>query len=88
MPIPDDMSEDAKIAYRAFGDMSNSKQAHFVLLETLEKRYESGGAPSLQENLELEQLLNAHDKNVMAFKAALAALTDENEKLALIKLLS
>ena len=88
MSNPENLSEPAKVAYRAFQDMSNSKRAHFSFLETLEKRYETGGAPSLQENLELDKLLTAHDKNVMAFRAAMEELTDEQEKQSLINLLS
>ena len=84
----DNLSEAAKIAHRAFIDMSNSKKEHFVCLESLEIKYQSGGAPSLAENLELEKLLSIHDKNVAAFTTAMAAVTDEEEKKLLIQLIS
>jgi hypothetical protein len=88
MQSVDDMSEAAQIAYRAFIDMSRSKQAHFSLLETIETRYQSGGAPSLAENLELQKLLENHDRNVLAFTTALAAVTDSAERERLIELMS
>ena len=84
----DGLSEAAKIAYRAYLDMSDSKTAHFTCLETIENRYKSGGAPSAAENLELEKLLASHDKNVLAFKTAMAAVKDREEREKLIRLMS
>ena len=84
----DGLSEEAKIAYQAFFDMSNSKTAHFSCLEAIEAIYESGGVPSIAENLELEKLLANHDKNVLAFKTAMAAVTDSDEKQTLVQLMS
>ncbi len=88
MQSVDDLSEQAKIAYQAFLDMSNSKAAHFSCLEVIETIYESGGVPSIAENLELEKLLANHDKNVLAFKTAMDAVTDSDEKITLIQLIS
>ena len=88
MPSEDDLSEVAKIAYQAFVDMTDSKTAHFNCLAALDQKYEAGGGPSLAENLELERLLTHHDRNVVAFKTAMAAVTDESEKQALIALMS
>ena len=88
MPSIDGLSEEAKIAYQAFLDMSNSKAAHFNCLEAIETIYESGGVPSIAENLELEKLLANHDKNVLAFTTAMAAVTDSDEKKSLIQLIS
>jgi hypothetical protein len=84
----DGLSEEAKIAYQAFRDMSNSKSAHFNCLEAIETIYEIGGVPSLAENLELKKLLANHDKNVLAFKTAMAAVTDRDEKNTLVQLMS
>ena len=84
----DNLSEAVKIAHQAFIDMSNSKKMHFEYLESLEAKYQLGGAPSITENLELEKLLSAHDKNVVAFTAAMAAVTSEEEKKILIQLIS
>jgi len=84
----DDLSDAAKIAHQAFIDMSHSKAAHFDRLAAIDALYESGGAPSLAEKLELEKLLGLHDKNVMAFKTAFAAIGDEREKQVLIQLMS
>ena len=36
----------------------------------------------------LEKLLQDHDRNVLAFKTAMAAVTDEAEKRALVELMS
>jgi hypothetical protein len=88
MQPPDDLSEAAKIAYRAFLDMSNSKTAHFSCLQAIEAIYESGGVPGAAQNLELEKLLADHDKNVLAFTTALAAVTDGDEKKILVQLMS
>ncbi|MCZ6723438.1 MAG: hypothetical protein O6938_05905 [Gammaproteobacteria bacterium] len=88
MQSVDGLSEAAKIAYQAFLDMSNSKTAHFNCLEAIETLYESGGVPSIAENLELKKLLANHDKNVLAFTTAMAAVTDNDEKLALVQLMS
>ena len=88
MQSVDDLSEEGKIAYQAFLDMSNSKTAHFGCLEVIEAKYESGGVPSIAENLELEKLLANHDKNVLAFKTAMDAVTDSDEKITLIQLIS
>ncbi len=88
MQSVDGLSEQAKIAYQAFLDMSNSKTAHFNYLESIETIYESGGVPSIAENLELEKLLANHDKNVLAFTTAMAAVTDSDEKKTLVQLMS
>jgi len=88
MSSTDDMSEAAQIAQQAFIDMSNSKNAHFDRLAAINAIYESGGAPSPAENLELEKLLANHDKNVLAFKTAILAVTDEVEKKTLLQLMS
>ena len=88
MQSVDGLSEEAKIAYQAFLDMSNSKTAHFNRLKAIQTKYESGGAPSITESLELEKLLANHDKNVLAFKTAMAAVTGNDEKKTLIQLMS
>ena len=88
MQSVDGLSEEAKIAYQAFLDMSDSKKAHFNCLKTIESKYKSGGVPSIAENLELEKLLADHDKNVLAFKTAMAAVTDSDENKTLIQLMS
>ena len=88
MQSVDGLSEEAQIAYQAFLDMSASKVAHFSRLQALDTLYESGGVPSIQENLELEKLLASHDKNVLAFTTALAAVIDSDEKGALLQLMS
>jgi len=88
MQTVDNLGAEAQIAYQAFLDMSNSKKSYFNCLETIETKYKTGGAPSIAENLELEKLLANHDKNVLAFKTAMTAVTDSDEKHALIGLIS
>lgn len=88
MQSVDDLSESAKIAYQAFIDMNHSKNAHFSCLEVIENKYQSGGVPGIAENLELERLLATHDKNVLSFKTAMSAITDNDEKLVLLQLMS
>ncbi|MFT5503523.1 MAG: hypothetical protein ACI845_002421 [Gammaproteobacteria bacterium] len=88
MKTIDDLSEEAQQAYQAFVDMSQSKTAHFTCLQAHDSIYEAGGMPSLTEKLELETLLSNHDKNVIAFKTTMAAVTDNEEKMAVIQLMS
>ncbi|MFT5218420.1 MAG: hypothetical protein ACI9LO_001281 [Planctomycetota bacterium] len=84
----ENLSEAGAKAQQSFIDMSQSKNAHFDCLAALENKYQSGGAPSLVENLELQRLLAAHDKNVLAFKTAILAVTDDAEKQILYQLMS
>jgi len=84
----DELSEAAKLAYQSFLDMSNSKTAYFTCMEAHEAIYESGGMPSTKDKMEIEKLLSNHDKNVLAFKTAMAAVTDSEERKTLIQLLS
>ena len=88
MRSADDLSDAAKIAYQAFLDMSASKAAHFSCLQAIESTYESGGVPSLAEKLELDKLLANHDRHVLAFKTAMAEVTDARERERLIEMMS
>ncbi|MGD8349390.1 MAG: hypothetical protein PVI79_09140 [Gammaproteobacteria bacterium] len=88
MQSVDELSEAAQIAYRAFVDMSASKDEHFALLKSIEQARLVGEPPGLGENLELEKLLAVHDRNVLAFKTAMAEVTDEDEIQALVRLMS
>ena len=82
------MSEEARVAYQAFQDMSKSKQAYFSFLQEIDTKYQSGGAPSIAENLQLEKLLGEHDKNVTAFNTAMSVIDDPESRMTLIKLMS
>ena len=82
------LTVEAQVAFRAFQDMSKSKQAYFSLLQEIDIKYKNGGAASIAENLLLEKLLGEHDKNVVAFNTAMAAVEDFDAKTALIKLMS
>jgi len=84
----DGLSEQAKVAYQAFVDMSQSQAAHYNCLKAIDNKYQSGGSPSLAENRELEKLLANHDKNVLAFKTAMTAVTDSDDMEALLRLMS
>lgn len=88
MQSADELSEAAQIAHQAFLDMSASKSAHFSCLEAINSTYEAGGVPGVAENLELAKLLANHDKNVLAFKTAMDAVTDSDEKSSLLQLMS
>lgn len=88
MPTPDELSEAGQIAWQAFVDMRRSKSAHFTLLKAIETARESGDPPSLTDSLELEKRLADHDRNVLAFKTAMAAVTDAAEMQALVRLMS
>ena len=84
----ENLSEEAKVAYQAFQDMSQSKQAYFSLLQEIDGKYKNGGAPSANENQQLEELLRIHDKNVTAFNIAMSEVADQASRMALIKLMS
>ena len=88
MQIPPDLSEAAKIAWQAFVDMGSSKAAYFGCQEALDSKYESGGIPSNEEKRELENLLAQHDRNVIAFNTAMAAVTDAGERETLLRMMS
>ncbi|GJM04383.1 MAG: hypothetical protein DHS20C09_03740 [marine bacterium B5-7] len=84
----DDLTKEAKVAYQAFQDMSVSKEAYFHFLQDIDIKYKQGGAASIAENLQLEKLLSAHDKNVIAFNTAMTAVEDVEARNALIKMMS
>ena len=85
---PDELSEAAQVAWQAFVDMQRSKSAHFTLLQAITSARESGDVPGPADNLELEKRLAEHDRNVLAFTTAMAAVTDDDEIQALVRLMS
>ena len=87
-PDVDALGDDARVAYQAFLDMGDSKRRHLDQLKTLSVKYEDGGSPSEAENNELASLLEVHNKNVLAFKTAMAAVTDDAERRQLVALMS
>jgi hypothetical protein len=87
-PSPENLGAEAQVAWRAFLDMKASKAAHFGCLEAIETKYQAGGAPSLAENLQLEKLLAEHDRNVLVFQTAMAAVSDTDQLQALVELMS
>jgi len=84
----DELTEEAKIAYQAFQEMGKSKHSYFTFLQEIDVKYKSGGAASIAENLQLEKLLGVHDKNVIAFNAAMTAVEGVDARNALIKMMS
>jgi hypothetical protein len=79
MPDFDELPEAARPAYSAYIAMSESKQAYFNFMVELDQKYKNGGAPTIAENLQLEQLLKAHDEKVTAFNEAMQAMKDLDE---------
>lgn len=75
----DDLPAAARPAYEAYLAMSESKQAYFNFMVELDQKYKDGGAPTIAENLQLEQLLKAHDEKVTAFNEAMQAMKDMDE---------
>ncbi len=82
------LTAEARVAFQAFQDMSKSKNTYFSLLQEIDEKYKNGGAPSISESLQLEQLLKQHDKNVLAFNTAMAAVEDHDARLQLIQMMS
>lgn len=64
----DMMPTEAEPAWNAYLAMDKSKQAHFNLLERLEKKYHDGGMRTLSEQAELESLLAEHSERVQHFR--------------------
>ena len=76
-------------AWSAYLAMSATKQRHFTYLQHLEEKYKKYGNPSAEETRTLNNLLQAHDAQVKAFKKALQRLkaTDLEAYTALLTLL-
>lgn len=75
----DDLPAAARPAYEAYLAMSESKQAYFTFMVGLDQKYKDGGSPTIAENLQLEQLLKAHDEKVTAFNEAMQTMKDMDE---------
>jgi hypothetical protein len=92
MPDQDDqdLPQAARLAWRAYLAMRETKQAYFEFLQELDVKYRTGGAPTFAENLKLEELLTAHDSKVAAFSEAMRAMkdVDQSEREALLKRIS
>jgi len=76
----------AKPAWSAYTAMNTTKQRHLNYLQQLEEKYKKYGSPNGEEISTLNQLLQAHDAQVKAFRKALQDIktTDENAYMALI----
>ena len=61
-------------AWQCYVAMTDSKAAHFEYLESLEVKYQHGGARTLAETARLENLLAEHNDCVQAFVAAQRSL--------------
>ena len=70
----DNLPEEAQTAWDAYQAMGLSKQSHFAFLQELDHKYKEGGAPSIAENLHLENLLKKHDEKVTAFNMAMQSI--------------
>ncbi len=90
MPIDEGtlLPEEAEAAWRAYQEMSKSKNQYFNFLQGLDQKYKQGGSPSIAENLRLEELLKVHDKNVVAFSQAMNAVENKEAREALLQKLA
>ena len=79
------LSELAQAALNAYHKMSDSKQAYFSVLQMIDEKYKDGGNATQQEEDELGELLLVHDKRVKEFNDAMEKVTDQDDRLALIK---
>ena len=75
---------DARQAWEAYLAMRASKQAYFSLLSDVDEKYKTEGQPTQEESERLAELLAAHDANVKAFNAAMAAITEPASRQALL----
>lgn len=79
---------EAQRAWEAYREMGVSKSAYFTFLQEIDKKYKEGGEPSIAENLQLEKLLEVHDKKVRAFNEAMQNIVDGEARELLVKKLS
>jgi hypothetical protein len=79
---------EAQLAWEAYQAMGKSKAEYFSLLQYLDQKYRGGGTPSIAENLQLENLLKAHDEKVVAFNKAMHTVRDKKARELLLKKLS
>ena len=84
----DPLPEEAQKAWDAYQEMGTSKETYFGFLQALDKKYKEKGAPTIAENLQLENLLKAHDANVAAFNEAMQSIKDKNSRKLLLKKLT
>ena len=68
------LAQAALPAWQTYEAMLRTKAAHFSMLEELEEKYRHAGQRTLAEGVRLEQLLQAHDRQVKAFRQALSQL--------------
>jgi DUF1365 family protein len=83
-PAEADLPVDARRAWQAYVAMRESKEAYFSLLSEIEQKYRNRGEPTQEESGRLEVLLQQHDAGVRAFTEAMAAVTSEASRQALL----
>ena len=79
------LSDIAKSALAAYHNMSDSKHGYFSYLQMIEQKYQHGGKATPAEEDELGELLLAHDKRVTEFNQAMEKVTDDQDRVELIK---
>lgn len=87
-PSEKKLPEEAQRAWDAYQEMGVSKKAYFGFLQEIDEKYGEGGEPTIAENLQLEKLLEAHDKKVRAFNEAMQDIVDSETRELLVKKLS
>lgn len=86
-PAEADLPIDARRAWQAYLAMRESKEAYFSLLSEIEQKYRNRGKPTQEESGRLAELLQQHDTGVRVFSEAMAGVTSEASRQALLKLL-
>ena len=76
--IANELPPEAREAWFAYMAMLDGKQQHFALLNELESKYGHLRFSSGHERTQLAQLLDTHNGNVSAFKAAMDGLRASN----------
>ena len=84
-PVEADLPVDARRAWQAYLAMRDSKEAYFSLLSEIEQKYRNWGKPTQEESGRLAELLQQHDAGVRAFTEAMATVTSETSRQALLQ---
>lgn len=74
----------AQAAWEAYLRMSETKNAYYEFMQSLDRKYDKGETPSEEENQQLEVMLKAHGVTVAKFNEAMRAVVDPDDRMLLL----
>lgn len=75
-------------AWDAYLCMSETKRIYYSFMQSLEQKYQSGGEPSEEEKLQLQEMLQAHGETVATFNQSMQTVVDKDDRAMLLKKMS